>query len=173
MVFIAQVFSYKARDKNGALSEGLMEASSIEGVKAKLKEKGYYIIAIKESKSEKSSSIKNLIEKTRGVSTQDLVLFCRQFSTMVSSGLSLVRTLEILGEQTVNSKLKEAINSVADNVESGQSFSQALEEHTDIFPSLFISMMEAGEAGGVLDEVLEKMAIHFERDNDLKQKVTS
>ena len=113
------------------------------------------------------------MKKIRGVGLSDLAVFCRQFSTMINSGLSLVRSLEILAQQTTNYKLREAIISIQDNVESGISLSNALELNNDIFPKLFISMIEAGETGGLLGEILEEMADHFENENDLKQKVTS
>ena len=92
---------------------------------------------------------------------------------MINSGLSLVRSLKILAQQTSNHKLKEGIVSVQDNVESGMSLSKALRQEQDIFPKLFISMVEAGETGGLLGESLEEMADHFESENDLRQKVTS
>ena len=92
---------------------------------------------------------------------------------MINSGLSLVRSLEILAQQTSNPKLQEAIISVQENVESGMSLSKSLKQEDDVFPKLFISMVEAGETGGLLGESLEEMADHFESENDLKQKVTS
>ncbi|GAB6137121.1 type II secretion system F family protein [Halanaerobaculum tunisiense] len=92
---------------------------------------------------------------------------------MINSGLSLVRSLSILEEQTSNSKLQSAISSIREEVEKGKSLSEALEEYDDIFPRLFISMVKAGEAGGILDNTLEEMADHFEREREIQQKVTS
>ncbi len=91
---------------------------------------------------------------------------------MIDSGLSMVRTLKILGEQTENPKLEKAILSIREKVESGTSLSQAMEEE-DIFPKLFVSMVRAGESGGVLARVLTEMARHYERENELKQEVKS
>ncbi|MBM7557956.1 type II secretion system F family protein [Halanaerobacter jeridensis] len=122
---------------------------------------------------EKKEGIGEFFKKIKGVGLGDLAVFCRQFSTMINSGLSLVRSLEILAQQTSNYKLKEATISVQDNVESGMSLSKALKQESDIFPQLFTSMVEAGETGGLLGESLEEMADHFENENDLKQKVTS
>jgi len=171
VIKIAQ-FHYKARDGEGILSEGKIEADSQEIVVRRLREKGYFPTEI-ESLSDDKVSLKERIKRLKSVGLKDLSLFCRQFATMINSGLTIVRALNILSNQTPNYKLKEAIINVREEVEGGLSLSEALEVESDIFPRLFISMIEAGEAGGVLDEVLEEMADHFEKENDLKQKVNS
>ncbi|MFO7818816.1 MAG: type II secretion system F family protein [Halanaerobacter sp.] len=164
------MFYYEARNRQGDKLKGEVHAESEKDAAAKLKKQGYYITNLK--LNEKKEGIGKTLKKFKGVGLGDLAVFCRQFSTMINSGLSLVRSLEILTEQTGNYKLREAILSVKDNVESGMSLSNALQQE-DIFPKLFISMVEAGETGGLLGESLEEMAEHFESENDLKQKVTS
>ena len=171
MIKIAQ-FYYKARDGEGVLSEGKIEADNQEVVVRRLRDRGYFPTKI-ESLSDDKVSLKERIKRLKRVSLKDLSLFCRQFATMINSGLTVVRALNILSNQTLNYKLKESITNVREEVESGLSLSEALEVESDIFPRLFISMVAAGEAGGVLDEVLEEMADHFEKENDLKQKINS
>ncbi|SDC03627.1 MULTISPECIES: type II secretion system F family protein [unclassified Candidatus Frackibacter] len=168
---MAQIFHYKARDKDGDLLEGAIEAETRDIVVDRLKGKGYFVTSIEAE--EESSDLGEQLKQLKKVKLQDLALFCRQFATMINSGLSLVRSLDILVEQTDHPKLKDAIMSVQENVESGMSLSKALEQEKKVFPQLFISMVEAGEAGGILDDVLLEMADHFENENDMKQKVIS
>nr|WP_275579402.1 type II secretion system F family protein [Halanaerobacter jeridensis] len=136
-----------------------------------MKKQGYYISNVEEV--EERSEISFSFNFFQGVGLKDLVLFSRQFATMIKSGVSLVRSLTILARQVGNTTLQETIEKVQEDVESGSSLSEAMAEHRDVFPQLFISMIAAGETGGVMDEVLEEMADHFERENDLKQQVTS
>ncbi|WP_245526681.1 type II secretion system F family protein [Acetohalobium arabaticum] len=137
----------------------------------RLRNRGYYITSIEEE--QESSSLGDKLKQFKKVKLKDLALFCRQFATMIDAGVSLVRALDILGDQTGNPKLREAIRSVQEHVEGGVSLSNALEEEDHVFPRLFISMVEAGETGGILDEVLLEMADHFEKENEMKQQITS
>ena len=171
MGVVEKNFHYKARDQQGVVSEGTIEAESKEYVVQRLKKQGYYISNVEEV--EERSEISFSFNFFQGVGLKDLVLFSRQFATMIKSGVSLVRSLTILARQVGNTTLQETIEKVQEDVESGSSLSEAMAEHRDVFPQLFISMIAAGETGGVMDEVLEEMADHFERENDLKQQVTS
>ena len=163
-------FHYKARDSEGLVSEGTIEAENKEYVVRRLKERGYYISNIEEVEEE--SELNFELNLFNSVSLEDLVLFSRQFATMIKSGVSLVRALNILAQQVRNKNLQAAIQNIQDKVQSGNSLSEAMSEE-DVFPQLFISMIAAGETGGIMDEVLEEMADHFERENELKQQVTS
>ncbi|MCK8825279.1 type II secretion system F family protein [Fuchsiella alkaliacetigena] len=154
------------------MTEGRIEAESKDLVVARLRNRGYYITFIEEVSANKSS-LRERLRQFQKVNLQDLALFCRQLATMIDAGLTLVRALSILAEQISKNKLKEAINSVRENVEGGMAFSEALAEEDHIFPQLFISMIRAGEVGGVLDEILNEMADHFERENNLNQQITS
>ncbi|ADL13277.1 Type II secretion system F domain protein [Acetohalobium arabaticum DSM 5501] len=168
---MTKVFRYKVRDENGEQLEGALEAESREIVIDRLRNRGYYITSIEEE--QESSSLGDKLKQFKKVKLKDLALFCRQFATMIDAGVSLVRALDILGDQTGNPKLREAIRSVQEHVEGGVSLSNALEEEDHVFPRLFISMVEAGETGGILDEVLLEMADHFEKENEMKQQITS
>ncbi|TDX53036.1 type II secretion system F family protein [Orenia marismortui] len=171
-MIIAQVFLYKARNQSGELTEGLIEADNEEIVVKRLREKGFYITSIEKEADDQNNINLNLKALSR-VGLKDLALFCRQFSTMVSSGLSLVRSLDILSDQIQNPKLKDAINSVQGKVQEGMSLSVAMKQEKKIFPQLLISMIEAGEIGGLLDNTLEEMSNHFESEHELSQKVRS
>ncbi|WP_459835461.1 type II secretion system F family protein [Halanaerobaculum tunisiense] len=168
---MSPVFDYKARDQTGTFVEGTIEARTKNSAVDQLKDRGYYLTKIKQQSQ--GIKLQELLNKWRRVGLRDLNIFCRQFATMINSGLSLVRSLSILEEQTSNSKLQSAISSIREEVEKGKSLSEALEEYDDIFPRLFISMVKAGEAGGILDNTLEEMADHFEREREIQQKVTS
>ncbi|SJZ86329.1 type II secretion system F family protein [Selenihalanaerobacter shriftii] len=168
---IAQLFDYKVRNEDGELLEGVIEGKSKEIAGDRLKDKGYYIISLEQD--EDSSDISEQLKQLRHVKTKDLASFCRQFATMINSGLSLVRSLDILVDQIDNPRLQGAVEEVQDDVESGLDLSTALGKHPNIFPKLFISMVEAGETGGVLDEALLEMAEHFEKESEMKQQVTS
>jgi type IV pilus assembly protein PilC len=165
------MFYYEVKNSQGEDLKGRVEAEDQKSAAVKLRDEGYYITNLE--LEEEKEGIGDFFKKFKTVGLGDLAVFCRQFATMINSGLSLVRSLEILAQQTENPKLQEAVLAVQDNVESGMSLSKALKNQGDVFPKLFISMVEAGEAGGLLGEVLEEMADHFESENDLKQQVTS
>ncbi|WP_342662856.1 type II secretion system F family protein [Halobacteroides halobius] len=169
--FITPRFDYKARDQVGNLVDGVIEARNKDSAVDQLREQGYYLTRIEE-KSERKN-LGKIFKQWRRVKLKDLSIFCRQFATMINSGLSLVRTLGVLKEQTPNPKLKEAVSSIKEEVEKGTALSEALVEQEDIFSKLFISMVRVGETGGVLDNTLEEMANYFEREREIQQKVTS
>jgi type IV pilus assembly protein PilC len=108
-----------------------------------------------------------------GVKPKDVAIFSRQFSTMINAGLSLTKCLTILGGQTENAYLREIIGQLGKDVEAGQSLSDSLSKHPKVFPPIFVNMVRAGETGGVLDEVLNRVADHFETELALKAKIKS
>ena len=175
MGIIAKTFEYKARNKKGSVIEGLIEAEDQNTATAMLKRRGYYVSSLEEQnkKDDILATINDKLQKMKGVSLDDLSIFCRQFSTMINSGLSLVRSLDILVEQTENPNLREAVVSLKEGVQSGKTLSDAMKEQGKVFPELFISMVEAGEAGGVLDHTLAEMSEHFEKESELRQRVKS
>ena len=102
-----------------------------------------------------------------------MVVFCRQFSTMVDAGLPLISCLKILIDQTYNPKLKQALEDVYKRVQEGEALAQVMGDHPRVFPGLMVTMIEAGELGGVLDEVLSSLATHFEKEHKINEKVKS
>ncbi len=166
-------FDYQVRDRNGKLVSGQLEADNQAAVASKLKSMGYSPLSIdevKESGLQMEIKIPGISDR---VKLKDLAIFSRQFATMISSGLSLIRALSILQEQTENKKLAEVIDEVRGEVEAGQSLSGAMAEHPKVFPNLFIAMVRAGEAAGMLDEVLMRIASMFEADVKLRSKIKS
>jgi type IV pilus assembly protein PilC len=163
-------YSYQVRDRAGKIVTGTIEADSPTAVATKLRSMGYAPVAISESGAGMKREIS--IPGFGGrVKLKDLAVFSRQFATMINSGLSLLRALTILSEQTENKKLAEVLAEVRGDVETGQSLSASLAKHPDIFPPLMINMTKAGEVGGFLDRVLLQVADNFESEVRLRGKV--
>ena len=170
---MATTYAYKVRDKEGRLLQGSLDADSTTLVANKLRSMGYTPVTIDRddpSKLGKDIKIPGLSDR---VSQKDVAVFCRQFATMINSGLSLIRALNILGEQTENKTLCTILDDVRQDVERGASLSQALARHPKAFNQLFVAMVRAGETGGVLDSVLLQLAAIIEKQVELKRKITS
>ena len=165
-------YKYTVRDKAGKTIEGTLEGDGKDAVSARLRQMGYVIVTLDESGGGLASRLSQVKFGT-GVKTKDITIFARQFSTMINAGLSLTKCLSILGQQTESEGLRVVIAEVGKDVESGQSLSDSLAKHPRIFPGIFVNMVRAGETGGVLDEVLSRVADHFERDAMLKGKIKS
>jgi type IV pilus assembly protein PilC len=166
------LFDYKVKNKQGKMLNGTIESDSIQSVLTRLKQSGYIIINVNE-KAEAGAYIGKVFKKHGKVSLKELTIFSRQFATMISSGLPLVRCLNILQQQTKNKNFKSIISQIQHDIESGQTLSHTLSKYPKIFPGLYISMVRAGEAGGVLDEVLMRLAEHLEKEGALKSKIKS
>ncbi|HUP70120.1 MAG TPA: type II secretion system F family protein [Acidimicrobiales bacterium] len=169
---MADTYAYKVRDKAGKIHTGELEADSTTLVANKLRQLGYVPIAI----DKKTESIGKKELKLPGMGKpklKDISIFSRQFATMIDSGLSLLRSLYILEEQTDNKVLAGILGEVRQDVEKGTSLSQALSRHPKTFNRLYVSMVKAGEIGGVLDSVLIQLADTIEKQVALKQKIKS
>lgn len=166
-----KTYIYKARDRTGQMLTGSIMAESEAAVAAYIRDKGCFVTQIKVQKSE--SSIRAILDKLQMVSIKDLAVFCRQFSTMVDAGLSLLACLSIVIDQTYNPKLKAALKVIYKKVQAGETLSKAMAGYANIFPDIMINMVEAGEVGGVLDVVLNRLAIHFEKEYKLNERVKS
>ena len=166
-------FAYKVRDQGGNIVEGSLEADDASLVAGKLRQLGYTPIAI-EQKSSKSLSSEISIPGFSGrIKLKDTAVFSRQFATMINSGLSLIRALAILAEQTENPQLAKVAGDVRLDVERGSSLSAALTKHPKVFNHLYIAMVKSGEAGGVLDAVLTRLANTIEKQVELRRKIKS
>lgn len=165
----ATTFRYTARDRTGATRTGTLDAAEQRLVTAKLREMGYAPVSVtevKQSSLQKDITLPGLSNK---VGLKDLAVFSRQFSTMIGSGVSLVRSLNILAEQTENAKLAEIIGAIRTDVEQGRALSVSMAEHEQ-FPKLYIAMVKAGEAAGMLDRVLLRVADTMETDLELRRR---
>jgi type IV pilus assembly protein PilC len=169
---MASTYSYQVRDRGGKMISGTLEADSQGAVAQRLRTMGYAPVSIEEVKQsalEKDLQIPGFKPK---VKLQDLAIFSRQFATMINSGLSLIRALSILQEQTDNPALAEVIDDVRTSVESGRSLSEALNSHCPkVFPKLYVAMVRAGETAGMLDQVLLRIAENLEKDVALRGKI--
>lgn len=165
-------YEYQIRDRSGKLVTGKIDAESTAAVANKLKSMGYAPISINEAGTglHREIHIPGLGQK---VKLYDLAVLCRQFATMINSGLNLLRALSILEQQTENKKLAGVMAEVRAEVESGSSLSIALGHHEHVFPPIMVSMVRAGEVGGFLDQVLLQVAANFESEVRLRQKVKS
>ncbi len=162
------LYQYKARDKFGALAVGTIESSAREAVATQLDSLGYIPVSIEE----KRVAFPRLARFTaRRVKPLDLIVFSRQLSTLISAGLPFLSSFDALIEQAENPALKEIILQVRRDVESGNTFADALAKHRDIFSPLFISMVRAGEVGGVLDEMLQRLATLLEHEAEIRARI--
>jgi type IV pilus assembly protein PilC len=162
-------YSWEARSKSGSLQKGVMDATNAASVEAQLKKYGLTGISVKEEG-------KKLELKLPGfgggkVDTKDLVVFTRQFATMIDSGLPLVQCLDILASQQENKTFKAILYKVKESVESGSTFADALSKHPKAFDDLFVNMVAAGEVGGILDTILNRLAAYIEKAMKLKKRV--
>lgn len=163
-------FTYTVRDKAGKIAKGKLDGDSKDAVQAKLTQMGYIILELDQQGG--LASLNNITFGT-GIKTKDVTIFARQFSTMINAGLSLTKCLSILAGQTDNAYLRDVIQQVGKDVEAGQSLSDSMSKHGKVFPPIFVNMVRAGETGGVLDEVLNRVADHFEQEQALRGKIKS
>lgn len=168
---MADTYAFKVRTNEGRVVEGTMEADGEAAVANRLRGQGFIPITI--AREQKSAMKKEIRILPQRVKLRDVAVFARQFATMIGSGLSLLRTLNILAEQSENPLLQKTIGAVRDDVERGSSLSAAMSKHPKVFNTLFVSMVRAGETGGQLDTVLTRVADTFEADYKLRQKVKS
>ncbi|HMM21359.1 MAG TPA: type II secretion system F family protein [Selenomonadales bacterium] len=169
---MATNYVYRARDRTGQLATGELLADGPAAVAAHIRNQGLFVIRIEEARAERKD-LQEYFESLRGVALRDLAIFCRQFATMMAAGLPLVNSLSILIEQTPSPVLRKALQSVYKNVQEGAPLSTAMAQHPAVFPKVMIYLVESGELGGVLDEVLEQLAVQFEKDHKLNQRVKS
>jgi type IV pilus assembly protein PilC len=165
------VYEYTARDATGRVLAGAIEADSDANVTQKLREMGFFITNL--HRKTEPVAVGEYFARFRGIGLKDLAIFSRQFATMVNAGLSLVRTLSILEEQTTQKQLKQVIMGVRTDIEGGATLSSSLAKYPQAFSNLYVNMCKAGEAGGVLDDVLVRLAAFLEKELALRQKIKS
>ncbi|MET3635835.1 MULTISPECIES: type II secretion system F family protein [Curtobacterium] len=167
-------FDYRGRDGAGKLVKGRLDAASEGAVVQRLRTMGVSPIAITEAKPGTGLQTEIKIPGfEKGVGLKDLAIMSRQASTMLSSGLSLLRALTILADQTDNKKLKDILGKVRDDVERGVSFSDAVAKYPVDFPPIMINMIRAGETGGFLDQAMDSIATNFEKEHKLRSTIKS
>lgn len=170
-------FKYKARDEYGTLHESVILADSEAKARVQITEKGLWIIEIKDlqgpSKSVMDFELEGVLGFLNKISLRDQVVFCRQFSALVNSGVAMMRALSILSSQSENPKFGQIIKQIRSDVEQGSNLCDAFSKYPNVFDELFISLIKAGETGGVLDEVLARLAKFMEDRAKLTNKIKS
>lgn len=162
-------FVFKAIDLTGGKARGEVEAESKQAVSDQLKQRGLIVLDISDKHSSKEIELAFL----KRVKANDLAIFSRQLSTMISSGMSILRSLYVLEEQTENKFLKETIIAVRKDVEAGLSLSDSMARHPKVFSPLFVAMTQAGETGGVLEDALMRVADQLQKDAALRRQIKS
>jgi len=163
-------FRYQVIDSNGKMSEGIVEATSIGEASRKLKSDGKYIASLS---LDKGKGIWNMEVGSPKLKTQDLVIISRQLASLLSAGITVVRSLDMLYQQLESKKAKKCIGEIYESVQSGRSLSEAFKEQRGVIPNIMISMIAAGEESGRLDEIMERLAIHFAKESKLQNKISS
>jgi len=161
-------FAFKALDLKGAHSRGEIDGNDKQAVTSQLRSKGLIVVDIEERKPASSTDI---LAGFRRVKTADITIATRQLSTMISSGMSLLRALYVIEEQTENEKLKETFVAVRKDIEAGLALSDALRRHPKVFNDLYVAMVAAGETGGILDSILIRVSNQLEADESLRRQV--
>ncbi len=164
------LYQYRARDKDGALRTGTMEAARKEGVADQLSGMGYIPVMIEEQGQAQSSGL-DLGALFGKITPQDLIIFSRQLATLMSAGIPFVQGLVTLEKQSENPKLKVSISQIRRDIEGGSSFSDALTRQPKIFSKLYVSLIRAGETAGILDEVLNRLAFLAEHEAETRARV--
>jgi len=162
-------YNWEARSRSGSVQKGVMEASGAALVEAQLKKYGLTGITV----TEEGKKLEVRLPGFGGhkVDTKDLVVFTRQFATMIDSGLPLVQCLDILASQQENKTFKNILYKVKESVESGSTFADSLGKHPKAFDELFVNMVAAGEVGGILDTILNRLAAYIEKAMKLKKRI--
>jgi len=161
-------YAYTIRDATGTVIPGTSEAENDEILRKRLTEQGFTVVDIKQVKSTQKR-----VGGFGGVRKTDLAIMCRQFSTMIDAGVTLVRCLNVLAEQAASPKLKAILVDVQNEVEGGQTLTHALEKYPSVFDRLFLGLVNAGEVGGALEESLQRLSQFLEKDVELRRKVKS
>ncbi len=164
------VFVWKGRTVSGEIQTGELEFNTQDEVLAALRKKRVIITSVREKSKGFSMNIPGM---GPGVTTRDLAIFTRQFATMINAGLPLVQCLDILSKQTEKEAFRTIIAAVTREVEAGNTLAESLakKEHKRVFDELFVNMVEAGEAGGILDDILMRLATFIEKAEALKRKI--
>ena len=162
------IYTWKARTRQGTIKSGELEASDNEAVLTQLRAQLLMPVSVKKKAKDVSEYLPFL---KPGIRTRELVIFTRQFATMIDAGLPLVQCLEILGSQQDNATFREIIREVKQDVEQGSTFADALSKHPKPFDALYVNLVHAGEVGGILDTILNRLAVYLEKADALARKV--
>jgi type IV pilus assembly protein PilC len=164
-----KTYKYSARDSKGRIAKGELEASDIAALKNKLRNQGLWLISHNSSQQSLLPFLEGFFDKK--IKSKDMVVFSRQFSAMIEAGIAILRVLTVLIQQTENPKLKAILQEIKRDIEQGVPLSESMQKFPEAFDSLYVSMVKAGELGGVLDVVLNRVAGFLESRSKLSNKV--
>jgi type IV pilus assembly protein PilC len=162
------IYQWKGRTRQGTLKKGEIEAVNEAAVMAQLRAQMLLPVSVKEKARDVSEYLPFL---KQGITTRELVIFTRQFATMIDAGLPLVQCLEILADQQPNKTFRGVLRTVKSDVEQGSTFADALRKHEKPFDNLYVNLVQAGEIGGILDTILNRLAVYLEKADALARKV--
>ncbi len=163
-------YLYVAKNYDGKVKTGEMEAKNEREVVGQLRASGFLVTSMKKTENKEKAKIK-FLDRFIKISLKDKMMFARNLGVMISSGLTISKAIKNLSSQTQNKKLKNILNNIQINIESGKNFSDSLAKYPAIFDDLFVSMVRVGEIGGNLDEVLKIVATQLEKEHSLKSKI--
>ncbi|WP_127587869.1 type II secretion system F family protein [Paenibacillus koleovorans] len=163
-------FAYEAVTESGKRTKGTMRAQSKQSAISELRGKGLIIRSITERDG---TAMDKELHFGRAVKLEDFVIFCRQFATLIRSGIQIDQSISILEDQTEAKYLKRSLGDVSEQIRTGHSLSKSMGDHPKVFPEMFVNMIASGETGGNLDDVLDRMADHYEKEHKTIQKVKS
>lgn len=167
-----QKFLYKAKDGRKQLMEGILEAETERGALSKLSQMGYFPLSIqKEEAGPQRQASSRSFSIFTGIRRRDITFFTRQLSDLLEAGLTLMRALNVIQDQTENPRLQEILGDIVSHVRDGKSFSDALAVYPKVFPPIYVSMVSSGEVGGILGGVLSRLADFSEKEEELQGKV--
>jgi len=164
-------FRYRAMDAAGRTVAGSLDADTVEAVCSKLADLRYHVVNVRPVRS--GLRVGAFLASIQRVKLRELVLFSRQFATMIDAGLSVVKCLDILQQQCRDPKLKEVIGTTKHDVGAGASLTDAIAKHPRVFSVLYVNMIRSAEAGGILDKVLDRLATFLEKEQEVRNKVKS
>lgn len=164
-------FTYVARDRNGNAVQGISISTDLDSVREQLRERDLYLISASEQTMRDGTEPVSFRRRTRRVKLDDLVVMSRQLATLVRAGLPIVESLHIVSQQSENRILQEVVLQMRRDILGGSSFTEAMARHNHIFSELYVALIRAGEAGGVLDETLETAADQYDKESDLRAKI--
>ena len=163
-------FRYQVLDAAGKQSTGVIDAQSIADASRKLKADGRYVLKVE---LDKGPGLMNLEIGSKKLNTKELVLISRQLSSLLSAGITIVRSLDMLYQQMETKRSKKCVGEIYESIQQGKTLSEAFRDQREVIPSIMISMIAAGEESGRLDEIMARLAEHFQKESKLKNKISS
>lgn len=163
-------FRYQVLDNAGKQSTGVVEAQSIADASRRLKADGKYVLKVE---LDKGPGILNMEIGSKKLNTKELVLISRQLSSLLSAGITIIRSLDMLYQQVETKRSKKCVGEIYEAIQSGKTLSDAFKDQKEVLPSIMISMISAGEESGRLDEIMSRLADHFMKESRLKNKISS